>query len=94
MAKVFANETGARRYTLTIDGALASVLDYAILRNAISLPHTFTTPPFRGKGYAGELVEYAVNDIEATTGYRVVPMCWYVAQWFEEHPERAGLLSR
>jgi len=23
----------------------------------------------------------------------VVPVCWYVADWFAEHPERRGILS-
>jgi predicted GNAT family acetyltransferase len=39
-------------------------------------------------------VEFAVDDVAATTGYRIVPMCWYVGEWFDRHPERADLLTR
>ncbi|WP_026851912.1 GNAT family N-acetyltransferase [Glaciibacter superstes] len=94
MAKDFTHEPDARRYALRIDDQLVGVLDYAISGNSIALTRSFTQPPFRGNGFASELVEYTVNDIEATTGYRVVPSCWFVGEWFEARPERQGLLSR
>ncbi|MWB98386.1 GNAT family N-acetyltransferase [Agromyces seonyuensis] len=94
MAHVLAHEPDARRYTLHIGDRLASVLDYRVLGEAVSFVHTFTAPPYRGTGLAGELVEFAVDDVESRTGYRIVPSCWYVAEWFERHPERASLLSR
>lgn len=94
MDKKLAKEPDAHRYTLRIDGELASSVDYSVNENAISFTHTFTNPKLRGKGLAAEIVEFAVNDVESTTAYRIVPMCWYVGQWFDERPERAGLLSR
>ncbi|HEY8281270.1 MAG TPA: GNAT family N-acetyltransferase [Leifsonia sp.] len=94
MATEFSNEEDANRYAMRIDGALAGVLDYSILGGSISLTRAFTVPAQRGKGLAAQLVEYAVNDIEATTTLKIVPMCWYVADWFESHPERAALLER
>lgn len=94
MAHVFSNETDANRYAMHEGDQLVGVLDYSILGNEISLTRSFTTPPFRGHGYAGELVSWAVDQIEKETTYRVVPLCWYVGVWFEKHPERAGLLNR
>ena len=94
MATEFSNETDANRYARRIDGELVGILDYRILGGAISLTRAFTVPTHRGKGYAAQLVEHAVNDIEASGDLRIVPMCWYVADWFEAHPERAGLLQR
>lgn len=94
MAIEIANEPDANRYTLTVDGTLACVLEYNKNGNAIAFTHTFTPPPFRGKGYAGQLVEYAVDDIEKNTTLRIVPACSYVHDWFEKHTERAGLLTR
>jgi uncharacterized protein len=92
--KQLAHEPDARRYTLTIDGHLAAVADYAVNGNSISFHHTFTQPHLRGKGYAAEVVEFAIDDVERTSTRRIVPMCWYVAEWFDEHPDRAGLLTR
>ena len=92
--KQLAHEPDAKRYTLTIDGHLAALADYAVNGNSISFHHTYTQPALRGKGYAAELVAFAIDDVEKTSTRRVVPMCWYVAQWFDEHPERAALLTR
>jgi predicted GNAT family acetyltransferase len=94
MARELAKESDANRYTLRIDGDLASAVDYRVSGDAISFTHTFTDPKRRGQGLAAEIVEFAVDDVAATTGYRIVPMCWYVGEWFDRHPERADLLTR
>ncbi len=94
MTTEFAHEQDASRYTMTVDGELACVLDYRANDSAISMTRTFTVPTFRGQGLAGQLVEFAVNDIEANDSRRIVPMCWYVADWFQAHGERGALLSR
>jgi uncharacterized protein len=94
MAKEFLHEVNNRRYTLRIDGELASVVDYAINGKSISFHRTYTSPAQRGKGIAAEVVEFAVHDVETNTDLHIVPMCWYVGDWFDRHPERAGVLSR
>jgi predicted GNAT family acetyltransferase len=94
MAKEFAHEPDAHRYTLRIDGQLIATADYVVNGNSISFNHTYTQPNQRGHGYAGEVVTFAVDDVEATSTRSIVPMCWYVGQWFDEHPERADLLTR
>jgi len=90
----FSHDRDAHRYVASSGGQMVSALDYALSPEAISFTHTFTPPPHRGKGYAGELVAFAIDDVESTTSLRVRPMCWYVGEWFDKHPERAGLLSR
>ena len=94
MEKSFEHQVDASRYVMTIDGELAAVADYRINGDAISFNHTFTNPKLRGNGYAGEVVEFAMNDVEKTSKRHVVPMCWYVGKWFDEHPDRAELLTR
>jgi uncharacterized protein len=94
MTTTFTHETDANRYVMKIDGELVAVADYAINGNAISFNHTFTNPKLRGHGYAGQVVEFAMDDVEKSSERHVVPMCWYVAKWFDEHPERAALLTR
>jgi len=92
--KQLTHETDAQRYVLRIDDTVVAVADYNINGNQISFHHTFTNPRFRNKGYAAEVVKFAVDDVETNSTYRVVPMCWYVAEWFEQHPERESLLTR
>lgn len=94
MTVVIENQTDASRYALLVDGELVSVLDYRVQGDRISFPHTFTKPQHRGKGWAERLVAYAVDDVEQHSTRSIVPMCWYVGDWFAAHPERAGLLSR
>lgn len=87
------HEPDARRYTLSVGDRLASVLDYRVLGDSISFTRTFTAPPFRGAGLAAEVVGFAVDDVAATSSLRIVPSCWYVAEWFDRHPEHAGMLA-
>ena len=92
--KELTHETDASRYVLRIDGDIVAVADYSINGNQISFHHTFTNPRYRNKGYAAEIVEFAVDDVEKNSTYRVLPMCWYVADWFDDHAERRELLTR
>lgn len=94
MTRELAHEADANRYVLRQDGAVVAVADYAIRGNSISFTHTYTQPRLRGQGLAADVVGFAMDDVERTTNLRVVPMCWYVAEWFDKHPERADLLSR
>jgi predicted GNAT family acetyltransferase len=86
------HDAARRRYLLRVDGQIASALDYTDNAGVVSMTSTFTNPPFRRRGLAAVLVEHAVDDV-ATQGKRIVPMCWYVAEWFDAHPERADLLA-
>lgn len=94
MGKEFTHEADAHRYVLRIDGEITAVVDYAVNGNSISFTRTYTSPKQRGHGHAAEIVRFAADDVEATSTLRIVPMCWYVGEWFDKHPERSGLLSR
>jgi len=89
---VFSDEKDASRYTLMHDGDLVSVLDYRDDGRTVALTRAFTVPTFRGRGYAAEVVARAVAALEERGDRRVLPVCWYVADWFAEHPEHASLL--
>ena len=70
-----------------------NVLEYRDQGPSVAFHHTVTVPNQRGHGYAAKLVEFAVDDVERS-GRRITPSCWYVAEWFDQHPERAGALAR
>jgi predicted GNAT family acetyltransferase len=94
VTRTFSNEADARRYTLREGDELLATLDYSSNGHAVSLTRAFTSPQHRGKGLASEIVQYAVDDLETSSDLRIVPMCWYVGEWFDKHPERSGLLTR
>jgi len=39
-------------------------------------------------------VDHAVAELERQGERQVIPVCWYVADWFAEHPERAAILQQ
>jgi predicted GNAT family acetyltransferase len=88
----FEHDASRHRYLGRLDGEVVCSLDYADSGEVVSMTRTFTNPPFRGRGYAAEITAHAVAEA-AAAGRRVRPMCWYVAQWFDDHPEQAALLA-
>lgn len=50
--------------------------------------HTEVSEDYSGQGLASVLVRQAV-DQAITAGFRIVPVCPYVAKWFEKHSEYA-----
>lgn len=88
----FTREADASRYTLHRGDDLVSVLDYRDDGRSVAMTRAYTIPTFRGHGYAGEIVDRAVAELEAAGDRTVIPVCWYVAEWFEQNPGRAGIL--
>ncbi len=70
-----------------------SVLDYRDDGRTVAMTRAYTVPTFRGHGYAGEVVDRAVAELERRHDRRVIPVCWYVADWFEANPDRRGILA-
>ncbi len=89
----FTHERDASRYTLHRGDDLVSVLDYRDDGSSVAMTRAYTVPTFRGHGYAGELVDRAVSELELSGDRAVSPVCWYVADWFSDHPERSGILQ-
>lgn len=90
----FANEKDASRYTLHDGDQLVAVLDYNDNGASVAMTRAFTVPTFRGRGYAGELVDRAVAELEEQGDREIIPVCWYVAEWFDKNPDRAGILHQ
>jgi len=90
----FANETDASRYTLHRGDDLVSVIDYRDDGTTLAMTRVYTVPTYRGKGFAAEVVDRAVAELEARGDRVVQPVCWYAADWFEAHPDRAAVLAR
>ncbi len=89
----FQRDDTESRFTLRRDGELLSALDFRDDGTVVTMTRAFTVPTHRGHGYAGELVDRAVATLEERGDRRVLPVCWYVAEWFEAHPDRSGILA-
>jgi predicted GNAT family acetyltransferase len=83
---------GAGRFELRVDGQLASIADYRVQGDRVVMPHTVTSLGYRNRGLAAEVVRAALDDARAR-GLQVVPMCWFVAEFLEAHPEYQDLTA-
>lgn len=70
-----------------------AVLSYApVSPGLLELYSTQVPAPDRGHGVGGRLVEAAVA-YARSEGMRIIPTCWYVAQWLREHPQHGDLVA-
>jgi predicted GNAT family acetyltransferase len=74
------------RYELVVDGQIVGFADYWIRGDTVVFPHTVITPALRGRGLGEELVGAALADV-ARSGRKVEPLCWFVAEYLETHPD-------
>jgi predicted GNAT family acetyltransferase len=92
MANEVRHNVEASRYEQYVDGALTGIADYRIDGDRIVFPHTEIEASQRGKGLGAALVQGALDDV-MPSGRTVVPRCWYVAEFIDEHPEYQGLVA-
>jgi predicted GNAT family acetyltransferase len=78
------------RYELIVDGGVVGIADFHVEGDRVVMPHTVVDPSHRGRGLAAILVRAALDDLR-DQGRTVVPACWYVAQFLDEHPDYADL---
>ncbi|MCR2783680.1 MULTISPECIES: GNAT family N-acetyltransferase [unclassified Microbacterium] len=90
----FENQADASRWAMYRGDDLVSVLDYRDDGHTVAMTRAYTVPPFRGHGYAAQLVDHAVAELEARGDRDVVATCWYVADWFDAHPRHRGILRQ
>lgn len=80
------------RYELVDDGAVVGAADYRVDGDVVVMPHTEIDRQRRGQGLGAVLVQGALEDLRAQ-GATVVPTCWYVAEFIDEHPDFRDLLA-
>ena len=86
------NNTERSRYELVIDARVVGIADYRVAGDAVVFPHTEIHPSLQGQGLGAVLVQGALDDVRRA-GRTVVPRCWYVRQFIDEHPEYRDLLA-
>lgn len=80
------------RFEAVVGGRLA-VADYERADGTIVMTHTFVPPELRGRGVGERLVRFAL-DHARREGWRVVPVCSFVAALMRRNPEFDSLLVR
>ncbi len=81
----------AQRYEARLDGELAGIIDYVLKHGRIALVHTEVMSAYEGRGIAGHLARFALDDARRRD-LRVIPVCPYVKAYLERHPEDRDLV--
>ena len=70
-----------------------AVLDYHLLDDGVwNMAHTFVPPARRRQGIGAKLVRYALDHV-ADDGGKIVPSCWFVADFIADNPDYGRLVS-
>lgn len=86
-----AHEPGAHRFVASLPEGEA-VLIYAMRsKQVMDVLSTYVPAAARGRRVGGSLVEAALTHAR-THSLRVIPTCWYVGTWVDQHPEYRDLL--
>ncbi len=83
---------GARRFEIHYGDEMAR-LEYQLRGPTIVYTHTVVPKALERHGIAGRLARAAL-DYARNRGLSVVPLCPYVADYIEKHPEYEDLIAR
>lgn len=79
------------RYELEVSGEIA-IAEYSREGDTLLITHTHTPPALRGQGIAGRLIAGLLSDVR-TRGLKVRPLCSYVVDYLDRHPDQKDLVS-
>ena len=80
------------RYVILRDGDEAELTYTIVAPDLVTADHTGVPDAFRGTGAGRALVERLMADAQSE-GFRVVPLCSFVAGLKARHPEWAALFQ-
>jgi predicted GNAT family acetyltransferase len=80
------------RFEIVVDGTLVGFAQYRRLPGRMVFTHTEINPAHQGHGWAGRLARAAL-DAARDEGVRVVPQCWFIADYIRKHPHYADLVD-
>jgi len=86
------HEPERKQYTLTLDGAEIGQAKYRDTETQRVFTHTVVEPEFGGRGFATNLIDFAIADARSDDK-RIVGECSMVARWLTKHPELADYVD-
>jgi predicted GNAT family acetyltransferase len=89
--KTISHDPGRNRYELRLDGDVVGVADYRREGDQLVITHTGVDPHLRGRGLAGELIEFTLSDIRERH-LAVLPYCSFVSDYIARHREHLELV--
>jgi uncharacterized protein len=79
-------------YEITVDGAYAGLLVYALSGRQCTLTHTYIEPSFHGRGLATQLIRHVMDHLrrKGTTATNYSPT---LDAFLDEHPEYGDVVA-
>lgn len=81
-----------QRFEARLDGELVGFAAYRPTSAVLTFTHTEVDPRYRGRGIGGVLIGAALDQVRADGG-RIQPLCSFVADYVDQHPEYADLVA-
>jgi len=85
------NNKEEKRYEYKV-GEYYPYIEYKFRDNDIYLTHTIIPSALRNQGIGTQLVKNVLEDIDKQ-GYKVIPLCGFVASYMKKNPEWMHLLK-
>jgi uncharacterized protein len=80
-----------QRFEARLAGQLVGFADYRVRDGVVAFTHTEVEPSLRGRGIGGRLVGAALDSVRGR-GAKARPLCSFVAEYVDSHPEYADLV--
>jgi len=85
------HDESAHRFVVDRDGMESYLLYRPIDPLLMDFVSTWVHPGMRGTGMGARLVEHALEWAKAR-GLKIVPSCWFVAEYIDRNPQYAGMV--
>jgi predicted GNAT family acetyltransferase len=92
MADRVLDNAAQSRYEMPLPAGTAFI-DYTVAGNVRTLTHAEVPVALRGAGIAARLTGAAL-DLARSQGVKVIPLCPYVVNFMNAHPQYQDLLAR
>jgi uncharacterized protein len=84
------HDKNSQKFTLTHGGHVSELNYREVKEGVLEYFSTHTHPESRGLGIAGKITQAALEYAQQKK-YKVIPTCWYVAEYLQKHPEFQNL---
>lgn len=91
MSEEFRHNPAENRFEAIVDGVVAGSTHYRAADGIAVFDHTEIGEDFGGRGLAGRLVRYAMDEVRDAGQWKVRPVCSFLAGWLDKHPEYSDL---
>jgi uncharacterized protein len=80
------NNTDKQQYEAKLNGKVVAFAEYRPIGQSVMFTHTEVNEDLEGKGVAGQLIRFALEDTKAK-GMTAIPMCPFVKIFIQRHKD-------